>query len=1411
MKRLLSMICALALVLGMVIPTASHVHAVTDTTCDCGATNVEWTTLTDDTVLEPGEHYRLEADRTKSIELQKPENIGTYCLDLAGHSISRNNRSIVLGKNDGSVAITLNIMDSSANQSGRVEGAWGNTSYSAGVVYVYKGTTMNIYGGTFTTTDNAEVVAKNGGVFQVSGEVNMYGGSIIGGTVAGSGGAVSVSGTFNMSAGTIIGGTAAKNGGAVNVDGTFNMSGGSISGGTAGSGNCVYASSGSKIELSRDASIEEIYFGSTPASCLTVSGVYTGTVALNAATAITSGTTVAVSDNADISGATITIAGDADLRPSVSDSSIVVGKVFWCEACQDYFTWKNLDDTLPNEAGHYKLAKNVSAGHVTLDAIGGKICIDLAGYTYTAGGRGFLLKDVSGDTSKDTVNIMDSSDGNTGAMRAKGGSDGHAGGIFRTYSNTILNVYDANLEYLTQDEIKTKHGAVAVVEGIMNVYGNSKLVGGKVATTGGAIDVLKAGTLNMYGGEITGGEAGTVGDCVHVTIGGTVNLSGNASVKEIYFAGSSAEKLTISGTYTGKATLKFATVPAADADIGNCENAVIGKESIAISGTRLFAAVSGTNLSPVTLQGASVTNGSNVTYYDTLAQAVAGYTAGTVKLLADNSETVNLPSNMTLDLNGWDLSGSVTVSGGKVYVKDTATDDYNVDDVAGYGTIPAAIKDAVEPVEHYLELTEDTGVSFHRYVLKLSKVNLRPSVTGLYYTADVKLSSAVLNKIDSYGIAVSTGSKNPALEDAKTLYTAISAEDYSAAGTNSVLINAVMDPAAKAADNTVYATTVIYGRPYIKFKDGAIAPFYGDVCATSLQQLTEAVEQVAWDRLSLPQSRGLTAMYDAYKEVTATWNLPSVEKANTAADDKDLKVLVIGNSHGLDSTNLLYEVFKNEGLPEEYEHVTLGAIYTGGCSVSSHAKKALGDLTYEYWVKNVGSTEDGSWLHYEDPTMREVLEDEDWDVVLLQEMNTVSAVASNFENNNIQTVFTFVVNTLGYEPKFMWNMIWANPEIPESYMNYITSLENGSSDGQIEDAPEDADNNQSVEKREAQKRAWIFETQGPTKYITWGKNYKNWENNRQVMYNHIVSNVHNYVVGKEVHNIGMDDVMPNATAIQYAIEWMGMHEQDMYRDYTHVSDLGRLTVAYLWYAKLTGKTSIEAPKYTLVSQVLENARQPLGYARDWSAYSDVIKESVNFALADHYGVIQNYTYAEYLALTAEEQAAYEASFESFSVNSGWTYEEWLTQAVAGVTYTDYIRMTEEQKTAFRALCADFDTWYNGVVEDLRYVEYFLLTAEEQAAYSELREADFETWFAEASNAFTYTDYVMLTYDQQEAYKATFSETADFTNLFNSWKEDLTYQEYMGLTMHQKLQYRKTYSSIANFLVWYEAAKAAAES
>jgi len=1405
-KRILSLICTLALFLGvfLVMGSVAYADEATDTTQEsteavttevcpmCEATITGWETLTADTTLEAGGHYRLEGKVTKRISFSVG---GTLCLDLAGNTLTSNGRTLMLGTSGGVVSI-MNIMDSSNGQ-GVVEAA-GGSAYSGGLGYLYKGSILNIYGGSFKPVSDTNVMGYSGGIFNVYGTLNFYDGTIYGGLLGGTSTADHVGATIY-----------------VQSNGVLNASGGEIKMGTAEAddlGHCVYIKSGGKATLSGDAVVAELAMAEMNATAVKISGTYTGIVALRSNSLEDGNTVAGLINSADISGATITVAKEGYLAAQF-DTSLVAGIGRWCEACEKNVVWKDQSTILSaTETGHFRLTKNVSGAQVSLKQ-NGKVCLDLAGYTYTGSTRAFLAGNSAGDYTVE-LNIMDSSENKTGVVQANGSG---TGGVFYLYKNTSLNLYSGTLR--TVEGTDSDNGGVIGTNGtaVVNVYGGT-VQGGKVTEHGGAIYLRSGCTLNLAGGNIISGDSDANTHCIYVVDGGNVKLSGDAIAEQIYFSGSSAAKLTVNGNFTGNVELRFRNEPDA-ADIGNVSNATIGKECISIYGTRSFAAASGSELVIVDLQGAVLTdNADNATYYDTLEAALAAWNenAKSIRLLADNGETVNISDGVVLDLAGWDVTGAVTAAG-TVYCYDSCTDDGTINDLEGYGLITGTVTGKIKAAKDYMKLTSG-GYSFHKYTLKLTNVNLRPGNVGIYYTSDIIVDEAALEQIDRFGIAVSALRTAPTAEelDEASLYTSYPASYYGTEEATSVLIQNIMTGQDETEKVQANATTNIYGRPYILLKDGSY--IYGATGYCNLQQLTQIVDQKYFTKMSLPQHRAYTAMYDAFKDAMSAWDVPNTKagKANgqAAAEDGVLKVLMVGNSHGLDSTNLLYEVFMAEGLPEGCNDLVLGAMYTGGCSVATHVSKAQNTIPYDYYTKNDGKAENRTWTKYydEQATLLYALQDENWDIVLLQEMNTSSAKASTFQNNNnIEKLFTFVANNLGYEPEFMWNMIWANPEIPESYVAYL-GLDGTNGDDEIGSGAEGDDNEVSDALTEARKRAWIFQTQNPSSYAgAWPSNYVNlWQNNRQVMYNNIVANVFDYVIAETVLDIGENDVMTNATAIQYAIEWMGMEEQDMYRDYTHVSDLGRLTVAYLWYAKLTGKTAIEAPKYTLVSQYVENTKQPLGYAKDYSKYSDVITKSVNFALADPYGVIQNLTYAEYLALSAEEQAAYQASFETFSVSSGWTYEAWLAQAVAGVTYTDYARMTEEQKTAYAALQTEFATWYSGVTENLTYAEYFVLTEAEKTAYAALRGEAFDAWLAEARAAFTYAEYVMMTYEQQLAYQATFAE-GEFDTHYAAWLANMTYEEFEGLTMHQKVRYKKTYSSTDAFLTWYEAAKAAYEA
>lgn len=1181
MKRTVFAFCVIALLACLVLPWNAQAEA---TVCPyCGRSESEYIELTNDLdrFLVAG-HYYMKGDVTRSKQLVL-EAEGISCLDLAGHTLLGDGRALQIGEDVTKPDVVLNIFDSVGG--GKVVGKGStNSSWSAGTIYMEPASTINLYSGTLTTYDTSKQTAGKGGVATINGTLNIYGGSVVGGKVGTYGGALWVQ-----------------------SGGTLKVAGGSVVSGTAPTAPCVYAHKDSKVILSGNGNVDNIAFVSTDADTFTVSGKFTGKAELTWDN-LTSGTVIGISDNADISGANLTVAG-SKLTPMVSGDSIIVGDGSWCQACGRNVTWTNITDATMDSiayfsAGHYRLTENVTTVQQSLKNMTGTICLDLNGFSYTSTGRAFLLENPADSTVKNTLNIMDGSKTQTGTLIGMGGSDAYASGIIRSYKNTMLNIYSGTLKFEDGGNVSAKDGGVMQLSGEANMYGGI-LIGGKVARWGGAVSVGSGAVFNMAGGKILSGDAGDVADCVYVASGGKVKLQGTACPEQIFFADASIGKITLIGDYTGNTSFGFVTMPAAGADIGNCENATLGKESIAITGTRNFASVSGTDLVSASLQGA-VADG---VYCTTLKEAL---TKGTnIRLLSDNNEDITISGNVALDLDGWDMSGDITVASGALYMKDSATDDYNVLDTESYGKVSGKLTGTVIPCDGYLKLQETDGVSYHKYVLKLSKVNLRPGNTGLYYSGDILVDQAVLEQITSYGVAVSTKNKLPSLNAANSRYTAYTKAQYGTCGTNSVLISGILD--GESTDG-VDASTDIYGRPYILFADGTC--FYGSAVCANLRQVTECIDEKSWDNLTITQNRALHCMYDAHKQTMTGWNMThlktAAQNAVAAADDGVFKAIILGNSDSTDATNLLYEIFLAEGWKKE--ELVLGCMYESGCAMSSHVKFAQNNMPEYKYYKNTGNNADGTWDCRENTTLEYALQDENWDVVILQDSNTVSGLASTYEGSNlIETMITYVVNKVGYEPKLMWHFVGANPEIPEPYMSYV--LNDESADGDNSDASE---NEGWVEDgtTEPEDLVWIFDIARPSAPKAWAKRYyQYWNNDREIMYNAIADNVEKYILGSDLY--GFDGVIPSATSFQHAINTLGMTERDMYRDYTHKSDYGRVMVSYVWYATLTGKTELTQLQYTTVPA---NMRQKKFVQYGDLVLSDhqidVLLQSVNHAISN---------------------------------------------------------------------------------------------------------------------------------------------------------------------------------------------------
>lgn len=295
-----------------------------------------------------------------------------------------------------------------------------------------------------------------------------------------------------------------------------------------------------------------------------------------------------------------------------------------------------------------------------------------------------------------------------------------------------------------------------------------------------------------------------------------------------------------------------------------------------------------------------------------------------------------------------------------------------------------------------------------------------------------------------------------------------------------------------------------------------------------------------------------------------------------------LKVLCIGNSHGLDATNILYEVFRAEAPEKE---VVIGAMYHQGCRLDQHAswiREEKPNYMYYKIDKDIYKTASGNWrvmlgsweLNLEvknGATMTYVLNDEQWDVISLQQMNTKSGLASGYPAADIKTIVDHINKNLDVKPQLGWLMVWTNPD-----EDSLVSTGAG----------------------------------------YWRDNYSNdYQLNQNVMYNAIVNQVKKNILTNDAFSF----VIPAATAIHYAGEICGIPDTELYRDYTHLNVTSRVIAAYLWYAQLMGLDEIDEIKLNVYPKILlPTSLKYLGDVELTDAQKDYILKSVNYALANPY-------------------------------------------------------------------------------------------------------------------------------------------------------------------------------------------------
>ncbi len=1130
----------LAVVSLIVAISAFAVHAADaefTAYCDHCQQQVTWTNLASNTTKMTEGHYYLKASRIMT------------------------NQTISTGK---SVCLNLNGMSYTANKPITVE----------------SGASLYIQGA------KGSVVARGNGTREFGGFVDLKsGGSLYLKDVpityefwtnrdTAKGGILSVAGDAILENCTVSGGRATEKGGNIYVasTGTLKLIGGSVSGGSIGqpaqsndvddtthASRCIY--NDGKIILSSSASAELLRLGA--AATLDIEGAYTGTTALHLDGNTTGGTVIGtLAQGASITGAKLSVSNinvtvDTDGQNLVLKTGLAndnddlhqEGFQAYCEYCQKEATWTHLKAaTQIMTDGHYYLENNLtSTGHVVNS--GKTVCLNLNDAVYTANkpisvASGGVLHIQGGEIS---------SRGNT--------VSGVVYGAIRVLSGGTVSLKDVDFTWDTVNGRNVVNGGYMYVSGNATAE-NCTFTNGRATEKGGNLYVTATGVLTLKDCSVVGG---TIADsttdparCLYAD--GKVVLQGNTSVEmmNIGAAAALADSLTIDGTYTGRADLYIDQAMTEGTDIGDLTNSGdISGAQLTIVNAELEVGTAGTNL-VTKLPPAAIVNGVR---YDELADALAA--AGEYPLVLNRStEALTVSKDLVIDLNGCSIDQLTVEGNAKVSVKDSQTADFNIDDGV-YGkvaTVTGTVHGYSGAEGKYMTIAEADGLSFHAYRMDVTAVTLRPDGASVYFNSEFLGDSKVKEKVSTFGVALRVcEAPDAAAVEQNINCTVFSADKFNGgADITSSLVTGILKSTNSQGDNNRNAAMPIFGLPYIKLTDGTILT--GDVKQSSLSTILDEVSSI-WESLDYKQQDAVMDMYEEYAYIMAQWELPVISNAVIDREENTIRILTIGNSHGNDVNWQLRYVFQQQ---DPSRRVVVGFLYHSGCSIASHVRYATNNSKeYTYYKNEYGTMESKA-----EATMLDGLQDEPWDIVLLQEMNKPAGKEASFQNDNIDTLIDYVKANTSSDPKIGWHMVWTNP-VTQHY--------------------------------------WDESTRPTLLPSGWVEDYTNDYNLDQMyMYRCMTSNVAKYVVTNP--RIDPNYVMASGTAIQYANNVLGFTDQELYRDYTHVSDFGRLMSAYLWYCKLTGETfdSIDDIQVDAVPKELRQKR----FQKEDLIVTDALKEAI---------------------------------------------------------------------------------------------------------------------------------------------------------------------------------------------------------
>ena len=282
------------------------------------------------------------------------------------------------------------------------------------------------------------------------------------------------------------------------------------------------------------------------------------------------------------------------------------------------------------------------------------------------------------------------------------------------------------------------------------------------------------------------------------------------------------------------------------------------------------------------------------------------------------------------------------------------------------------------------------------------------------------------------------------------------------------------------------------------------------------------------------------------------------------------KILMIGQSLAQDTVWLLCDVL-NAQMPDQ--EVLVADIYAS-ISLGDHRKNIESNAAvYHYYQFS-----NGHKTAAEGYTIDAALKQEQWDLIIFNDATYPTTQESEFLDGDHAFMIDHIRKTAAPGFKLAYNVTWANPTSAELY--------------------------------QAARR------QPPESFRD---NYMSrFAGSRNLYYSMICENIKKYIETNEEYDI----VFHPGTAIQYASETHGVPEAvpqrdyDLYRDYVHLSDFGRLIVAYQLYAQIFGLEELTSVNVDVIpaGHRATYREQEFGDIEITQQHKDAIIASVNYAL-----------------------------------------------------------------------------------------------------------------------------------------------------------------------------------------------------